>query len=80
MEKKEFISFERAVEKLSDKEFIHTFRSVGPISLGANIDRVGLIETMKEFQDTLEIAGENARLMGHGLVLTDDKGPLFIEA
>lgn len=79
IEKKEFISFEQAVKMLPDEERIHTFRSVGPVILGADHDKVGLIETMKEYQDKIELSGKNATAMGHGIVLTDDKGPLFVE-
>ena len=79
IEKREFISFEQAIKMLPDKEFIHTFRSVGPVLLGADHDRVSLIETMKKFQDKIELSGKNATAMGHGIILTDDGGPLFIE-
>lgn len=79
IEKKEFISFEQAVKMLPDKERIHTFRSAGPCLLGADHDRVGLIETMKRFQDKIELSGKVATEMSHGLALIDDKGPLFIE-
>jgi hypothetical protein len=79
IKKKEFISFEQAVKMLPDEERIHTFRSTGPVILGADHDRVSLIETMKKFQDKIELSGKNATAMGHGIVLTDDKGPLFIK-
>ena len=79
IEKKEVISFEQAVKMLPDEERIHTFRSTGPVILGADHDRVSLIETMKKFQDKIELSGKNATAMGHGIVLTDDKGPLFIK-
>ena len=79
IEKKEFISFEQAVKMLPDEEHIHTFRSVGPVILGADHDRISLLETMRKFQDKIELSGKNASEMGHGIVLTDDKGPLFIK-
>jgi len=79
IEKREFISFEQAIKMLPDKENIHTFRSTSICILGADHDRVGLIETMKKFQDKIELSGKVATGMGHGLALIDDRGPLFIE-
>ena len=79
IEKKEFISFEQAIKMLPDEERIHTFRNKGPVLLGADYDRISLIETMKKFQDKIEISGKNAMELGHGLALIDDKGALFIE-
>ncbi len=79
IEKKEFISFEQAVNMIPDEEQIHTFRATGPYILGADHDRISLLETMKKFQDKIEVSGKNATGRGYGIVLTDDKGPLFIK-
>ena len=72
-----FLSFEEAVKMLPDGEYIHTFRNPGAgLMVGADHDRTELLEKMKE--SDLELSGEAATAMKHGLVLFDDNGPLFI--
>ena len=73
---KEFITFDEAVELMVDGEYVHTFRNPAGIMLGADHRRSELLEKMK--RSKLELAGEMATAMKHGLVLTDDTGPLFI--
>jgi hypothetical protein len=62
---------------LSNDEFIHTFRSTTGVLIGADRSREKLIKAFEEFKP--ELSGEMATDMGHGLVLIDDIGPLFIE-
>lgn len=75
-DEKEFITFEEAIELMVDDEYVHTFRNPAGIMLGADHDRSELLEKMK--RSKLELAGEMATAMKHGIVLIDDNGPLFI--
>lgn len=78
-EEKEVISYERAIEMLPKRERVHTLRCIGPVELGIDVDKNKLLEKMKNFQETIELTGPNARSVNHGVVLRDDKGLLFIE-
>ena len=42
-------------------------------------DKKDIIDAMKKFSDTLQLSGKTATSMGHGLVIEDDHGYLFIE-
>lgn len=57
---------------------VHTFRESGPMLLGAHWHLDDLRSSME--RHGVQEAGEAAAAMGHGLVLIDDHGPLFIEA
>ena len=72
-----FLSFDEAVKMLPDGEYIHTFRNpaVGLV-FGSDHDRTELLEKMKK--SVLELSGEAATAMKHGLCLIDETGPLFI--
>lgn len=71
------ISFEDAVDMLPDGEYVHTFRNPGPsMMVGADHRRSELLDKMK--RSDLELSGEFATAMKHGLVLFDETGPLFI--
>lgn len=71
------LSKTEAIEMLPDTEKIHTFRQCGPMLLGADWDKENIIETINNHD--VEITGEQAQSMGHGIALHDDKGWLFIE-
>ena len=80
IEEKEFISYEKAIEMLPEKDKVHTIRQGrGPFTVGADWPKERLLDHMKQFQDTLELTGPIARKTGHGFVLKDDKSLLFIE-
>ena len=71
------LTFDDAVAMLPDGDNIHTFRS-GPFMLiGADWGREPLTEAIRKYG--AELSGQMATNMDHGLVLIDDRGPLFIE-
>ena len=76
-DEKVYITFEDAVELMVDDDYVHTFRNPAGIMLGADHSRSELLDKMK--RSKLELAGEMATAMRHGLVMTDETGPLFIE-
>jgi hypothetical protein len=73
-----FLSYEDAVELLPEGDHIHTFRSNIPgVLVGADWPRDELLEAMKNHR--IELSGEMATGMQHGIVIIDKQGPLFIE-
>ena len=74
-----FITPQQAISLLNEGDEIHTFRNTGGFLLGCNYDRESLIELLEANSDKIEIAGEQATQLKHGVVLEDDKGYLFIE-
>ena len=71
---------EEAIELLPTDKYVHTFRQgVGPgmMLLGADCERGKLVKAIEEFG--AELSGETATSMGHGIVLQDSTGLLFIE-
>ena len=71
------LSFYQAVAMLPDKQEIHTFRLSRVALIGADWDRSEIISAIKKYG--VELSGPNASGMGHGMVLTDSNGFLFIE-
>ena len=72
-----FIEYEKAIAMLPDGKDIHTFRSTYGMLMGADFERQKLLEKMKDHK--IELSGEMATAMHHGIVLIDKTGPLFIE-
>ena len=68
---------DQAVALLPDAERIHTFRGAGPVMIGADWPRDKLLAHIREHG--AELSGPGATGMGHGMVLIDDIGLLFIE-
>lgn len=68
--KKKFISADEAIELLPEGEYIHTFRESGLALIGADWLREEIIELIRK-SDCLELTGEAARSMGHGLAIYD---------
>lgn len=62
---------------LPNRTKIHTFRNSGFMLIGADWQRRILHAAMRKYG--VELSGEQATAMKHGLVLIDDHGPLFIE-
>ena len=80
LEEKEFISYEKAIEMLPNKDMIHTIRQGrGLFTVGADRSRASILELMKRFQDTLELTGPKAREIDHRIALRDNISVLFIE-
>lgn len=71
------VSFDEAIAMLPDGDHVHTFRGTGPVMIGTDWPRHILLETIQ--RHGAELSGPNATRVRHGLVLFDDKGPLFIE-
>lgn len=61
--KREFVDYETAIAMLSDAEVIHTFRTTGTLLVGTNWDKQALLKHMKQYEDTLLIAGEIGKTM-----------------
>lgn len=66
-----------AIAMLPDGDTVHTFRQGGPCLIGADWDRNDMIKAINKYD--VEITGEQARAMNHGMALYDDIGWLFIE-
>lgn len=78
-DEKRMISVDEATELLPEGDHIHTFRNPGPNALiGADISREKIIQVITANAKTLQIGGDACRTMGHGLVIIDELGPLFI--
>ncbi len=71
------LSYDQAVAMLPEAERIHTFRGALPIMIGADWPRAALLDAIRTHG--AELSGPGATGMGHGIVLIDDKGLLFIE-
>lgn len=80
---KRFITAKEAESLLPDKDKIHTFYNMPFGLLGADWDREEIIEALTK-EDTIEITGETARSMSHGLAvysknITRQSQILFVE-
>ena len=69
-DKKNFISDDEAIALLPEGEYIHTFRESGLALIGADWLREEIIELIRK-SDCLELTGEGARSMYHGLAIYD---------
>lgn len=61
-----FITFEQALSVIPDREEIHTFRSLPNALFGTDWPKEDIEKKLQE-SDRIEIAGEMARGMGHGI-------------
>lgn len=68
MKKKRYITADEAIALLPEKEYIHTFYNTPPMLCGADWDKQEVIDKLK-VADKIEIAGETARNMDHGLAV-----------
>ena len=71
------LTFDQAVAMLPNADRIYTFRGTGPLLIGADWPRAVLLDAIREYG--AELSGASATGMGHGMVLIDKHGPLFIE-
>lgn len=72
------ITPEQAIELLPDGEWIHTFNNLAFGLIGADWTRDEVIEELRRC-DTIEIAGNNARALGHGLAVYNSSTKLQSE-
>ena len=79
---KRYLNAEEAIALLPESEFIHTFYSTGMCLVGGDWDRADILQKLTK-SDRIEIAGESARSMKHGLAAYNDgarlEDVLFIE-
>ena len=78
-----FITADEAIALLPEGDEIHTFYQMGGALVGADWDRADILQKLVEC-DKIEIAGDQARAMGHGLAVyrSDSKWQsevLFVE-
>ena len=71
------VTLEDAITRLPDGDRVHTFRQAGCMMIGADWLLNDLLAAMRE-HGVIE-SGPAATGMKHGLVLIDERGPLFIE-
>lgn len=71
------LSFEEAEKLLPRGESVHTYRQAGYVLLGADWGREDLLALMRGHE--IRVAGPHAQALGHGLVVHDEAGSLFIE-
>jgi len=76
---KRHITFDEAVGLLNEGEYVHTFRGGGSILIGCDHERDSMLKSMKQYENTLQIGGDQCRSMNHGPVLDHTAGSLFIE-
>lgn len=65
---RKFITVEEAVDLLPKGDYIHTFFNMPFGLLGADWNREDVIDTLKT-SDKIELTGEQARGLGHGLAV-----------
>lgn len=73
---KKFLTIEEATALLPDSDTIHTFYSTGVCLVGADWDRADILQELAEV-DKIELAGDSARSMGHGLAAYRDGAKLI---
>ena len=64
---KKIISAEEAIALLPTGETVHTFYNAPFGLIGADWDRKDIIETLKKADNILELTGEVARSLDHGI-------------
>ena len=77
-----FITPQQAINCLVDNEFIHTFvNPANNVLFGSDVNRSDIIDDINSPGVLCEIAGDIARGMNHGLVISfNDKRKVFIES
>lgn len=71
MPQRRYITAEEAISLLPEGNEIHTFYNVPFGLVGADWDRADILQKLAE-ADKIEIAGETARSIGHGLAVYDN--------
>jgi hypothetical protein len=71
---------EQAVELIGDRESIHTLVNPSPsILIGCDYSRKEIMEAIEQ-SHLIEVAGESAKSMGHGIVIwTSESNYMFVE-
>lgn len=77
---RQYLTFEQALSLIPSSEFIHCFTNPAGMILGASWARHLLIREMKKAGPReLELAGETAMRLGHGIAFHDKRTTLFVE-
>jgi hypothetical protein len=71
------LEINEATKMLPDGDTVHTFRNSAGMLIGADWDRADVLDAIKKHG--VELSGSQATAMGHGLVLEDATGFLFVE-
>ena len=72
-----FITPEQAISLLAEGEYIHTFRA-NRVLIGADRTREEVINLFNDYPKSIQIGGNQCVLLGHGIVVEDITGYLFI--
>jgi hypothetical protein len=64
---KYYLSYDEAIQILPDSENIHTFINATFGLLGADWSKNNILNRLKEVDSVIELTGEQARKMGHGM-------------
>lgn len=80
---KKYITYEEAVSLLPDGESVHTFYNAAFGLIGADWSKEEIIDKLRK-SDVIELTGNQARSMGHGMCAYNNdtkwlKDVLFIE-
>jgi hypothetical protein len=68
-----------ALIEISDDDYVHTFMDCGGVLIGADWSRTKIANTLAAYPADIELAGETARAMGHGICVIEKRGPVFIK-
>lgn len=77
-DEREKLDVDSVDKKLAPGEYVHTFtqaNTTGMVLLGCDIKRSTLLDMAKQYG--AELAGETAMQMNHGIVIWDNKQPMF---
>lgn len=67
---RKYITKEQAIHVLPDGDFVHTFYNYEFGLVGADLSKDEIIDKINS-SEIIELTGENARKMGHGMCLYD---------
>jgi len=67
---------EEVISMLPDGN-IHTFRQAGNTLIGADWERNSMLKAINKYE--VELTGEQAASMGHGMAFCDDLGWVFVQ-
>ncbi len=80
MKDKIYITFDEAIILIGDVEEVHIFKQSNNILLGCNCSIESVKKGLKNSSYGIEIAGETARSIKHGIAFYDKRNqPVFVE-
>lgn len=63
-----YLTYEEAVALLPDREYVHTIVNDGYFMVGADWSREDILKELRS-KEVIELTGEHARSMGHGICI-----------